>query len=189
MLILNAMMLAKWPFQQKMLLISHHQNSLKIIQMAQTVRGISWVVMIQELSFLLKDMRQKGKQGYEGVRLQPHIANEVHRYSSMQGFKVFQFEYGIFFVFSHDFLKIYDGTQLVAVETGEILQSVIRSSESDMTINFQSDHIGTRKGFKIKVHFFLSGKYNLKLKNIQRHNSKVRVKMESIRRSCTHNSS
>ena len=46
----------------------------------------------------------------------------------------------------------------MATETGEIVKSVIRSSHSDMTVHFQSDHIGTRKGFNIKVQFVLSGK-------------------------------
>ena len=60
--------------------------------------------------------------------------------------------------FSQDSLKIFDGAQMVAEETGDIIKSVIRSSESEMTIDFQSDHIGTRKGFEIKVSFFLPGK-------------------------------
>ena len=62
-----------------------------------------------------------------------------------------------YFLFSQDSLTIFDGAQMVAEETGDIMESVIRSSQSDMTIHFQSDHIGTRKGFEIKINFFLPG--------------------------------
>ena len=60
--------------------------------------------------------------------------------------------------FSQDSLKIFDGARMAAEETGDLIKSVIRSSQSEMTINFQSDHIGTRKGFEIEVGFFLPGK-------------------------------
>ena len=67
------------------------------------------------------------------------------------------------YFFSHDFLQIYDGADVIAVETGKITKSVIRSSQSHMKLYFHSDRIGTRKGFHVKVQFFLDGKYDLGL--------------------------
>ena len=73
-------------------------------------------------------------------------------------------QFSILYIFiSHDVLTIYDGNQTIAEETGGIAKSVIRSSQSNMKITFHSDHMGTRKGFYMKISFFLSGKYDLRL--------------------------
>ena len=71
---------------------------------------------------------------------------------------------------------------MVAFENGKIGQSVIRSSQSEMTIHFQSDDIGTRKGFKIKVHFVLSGK--LKFNNMPGKNSTFGANMKTSMIDC-----
>ena len=67
--------------------------------------------------------------------------------------------YSLYYLFSHDFIYIYDGNQKIHKLTGTILPATITSVFSDMMIVFTSDPIGTRKGFKITIQFLEPGKY------------------------------
>ena len=89
---------------------------------------------------------------------------------------------------SHDSLQIYDGTQRVIEERGKITKSVIQATQSQMKIHFNSDHIGTRKGFQIKLQFFLSSKFNqglwsIKLKSFKAHITINMFVVESLNKS------
>ena len=72
-----------------------------------------------------------------------------------------------FSLISHDYLQIFDGDKLLDKLTGEIPKSEIVSSHSHMKLHFHSDHIGTRKGFRIKISFILAGKYILGLSIVE----------------------
>ena len=63
-----------------------------------------------------------------------------------------------FYFESHDILVFKEDGKTVETQTGTILPETIKSSGSDMTIHFQADHQGTRKGFKIMVQYVLAGK-------------------------------
>ena len=50
------------------------------------------------------------------------------------------------------------GNETLETQTGIIVPGTITSSGSDMIIHFESDHQGTGKGFKIRVHYVLAGR-------------------------------
>ena len=70
---------------------------------------------------------------------------------------------------SHDIITIDDGTENIYNQTGEILPTHIRSSNSDMTIHFTSGDIwenatGEDKGFEIEIEYILSGNAEVQVK-------------------------
>ena len=85
-------------------------------------------------------------------------------------FDYFKFECFVFhFPKSHDIITIDDGTENIYNQTGEILPTHIRSSNSDMTIHFTSGDIwenatGEDKGFEIEIEYILSGNAEVQVK-------------------------
>ena len=66
------------------------------------------------------------------------------------------------FPFSNDFLNVYDGNttdseQLITKETGIILPSDIKSSSTDMIVEFTTDHFYGRRGFIAELSFLRKG--------------------------------
>ena len=53
-----------------------------------------------------------------------------------------------------------EGNKTVQTQTGKLVAGTVKSSGSDMTIHFNSDYQGTRKGFNIIVQYVLAGKIN-----------------------------
>ena len=51
-----------------------------------------------------------------------------------------------------------EGNYVVETQTGAIVPETIKSSGSDMAIQFESDYRVTGKGFKIMVQYVLAGK-------------------------------
>ena len=66
--------------------------------------------------------------------------------------------YPLYFYFqSHDTLVFKEGNYVVETQTGAIVPETIKSSGSDMAIQFESDYRVTGKGFKIMVQYVLAG--------------------------------
>ena len=61
----------------------------------------------------------------------------------------------LYYDFSRDFISITDGKSEVELtqKTGSLGNWTIRSKTPNVVIRFTSDHIGKRKGFRIKVEF------------------------------------
>ena len=57
-------------------------------------------------------------------------------------------------------MYIYDGNNIeLDKQTGNIIPETIKSPTSHVRIQFTTDHMGTRTGFKIEIQFVPAGKY------------------------------
>ena len=73
------------------------------------------------------------------------------------------------FPISHDIISIDDGTENIYNQTGKILPTNIRSSNSDMKIHFTSgdnweNATGEDKGFEIGIEYILPGNAEVEVK-------------------------